>query len=103
MQTKILMAIAFALAILLVTRALIKRDQSDASQLNFDDLLIGEDGKISKAAAVMLGAFSCTTWVIVYLALMGKMDVSYFAAYLAAWVTPTVTKLIVNRATPPGG
>lgn len=98
MQIKILMIIALALVVLLVTRALVKRNQSAASRLNFDDLLLGDDGKASKAAAVMFGAFGCTTWLMVYLALTAKMTEGYFAAYLAAWVAPTIMRLITTRA-----
>ncbi len=100
MQTKWLMGLAFVLSVLLVVRALVKRDQSATSQLSFDDLLLGDDGKASKGAAVMFGAFGCTTWLMVYLALQSKMTEGYLAAYLAAWVAPTITKLITTRSSP---
>lgn len=100
MTTKILMALALALVILLVTRTLIKRDHSGTSPLNLDDFLLGDDGKASKAAAVMFGAFGVTSWLMVYLTLSAKMSEGYLAAYLAAWVAPTLTRLITTRATP---
>lgn len=100
MNTKILMALVLALVVLVITLALLRRHRSSMSRLNFDDLLLGDDGKLSKAAAVMMGAFACTTWLMVYLALTGRMTEGYLAAYLGAWVAPSVTKLIVGRATP---
>lgn len=100
LQTKPLMALALALIILLIAWLLIRRHRTATSPLNFDDLLIGDDGKISKAATVMFGSFAFTTWLMGYLAFSGKMDATYFAAYLAAWVAPAVTKLIVGRPLP---
>ena len=97
MQIKLLMAIVLALLVLFLTWILMRRHRCAASGLNFDDLLLGDDGKLSKAAAVMMGAFVCTTWLMVYLALVGKMTEGYLIAYLGAWVAPTVTKLITGR------
>lgn len=92
---KLLMAAILMVAILFFAKVLIRKSNSEHSQLNLEDLLLGDDGKMSKAAAVMLGAFALTSWVIVYLALQSKLTEGYFAAYLAAWVAPTVTRLIV--------
>lgn len=94
---KIVFMLALLLVALLIMRALTRRDKDNASLINLEDLLIGDDGKISKAAAVMFGAFALSTWVIVYLTTSGKLTEGYFTAYLAAWVAPTVTKLVVNR------
>lgn len=101
---KVIMALLFALAVLLIWRALAHRSTLAISNIDLDDLLLGEDGRLSKAAAVMMGAFGVTTWIMVYMTLQGKMTEGYFAAYMAAWVGPTVTKLIVGaRATASSG
>lgn len=104
--TKILMTIALVMVITSIIFVLIKRDRSSSSRINLEDLLIGDDGKLSKAAAVMLGAFAMTTWLMVYLALNGKMTEGYLAIYVGAWIAPTVTRLVTNRPTlanpPPG-
>jgi hypothetical protein len=93
-ETKILMIAALILVITAIIYALIKRDRSTISAINLEDLLLGDDGRLSKAAAVMMGAFAMTTWLMVYLALGGKMTEGYLAIYVGAWIAPTVTVLI---------
>lgn len=100
-QTKILLVLALFLAALLLLRALLKRDKCDASPLKLDDLLLGDDGKMSKAAAIMMGSFAFTTWMMGYLTIMGKMTEGYAAIYIGGWVTPTVVKLITGRPQQP--
>jgi len=77
-----------------------RRSKNHTSKIDLDDLLCGDDGKIAKSAVVLLGSFALTTWVIVYLAITNKLNEGYFAAYLAAWVAPTVTKLIKGTDAP---
>lgn len=105
MTLKLLMMVALAMLIVALLVSLRSRDRCTSSRISLDDLLLGEDGRLSKAAAVMLGAFALTSWAIAYLALNDKLTEGYFSAYLAAWVAPTVTRLIVNRpsssASPP--
>lgn len=95
--TKLLMVAALIVAIALVMLMLVRRDRSTTSQVNLEDLLLGDDGKLSKAASVMLGAFLMTTWLMVYLALNAKMTEGYLAIYVGAWIAPTVTRLIVTK------
>lgn len=99
-ETKILMIAALILVIIAIIFVLIKRDRSTTSLINLEDLLIGDDGKLSKAAAVMMGAFAMTTWLMVYLALNSKMTEGYLAIYVGAWIAPTVTRLIVAKPEP---
>jgi len=98
--TKTVMALVLILFVLIAFRQLRKQHQLARSRINFDDLLLGEDGKLSKAAAVMMGSFAMTTWLMVYLAMNEKMTEGYFTAYLGAWVLPTVAKLVMNRPLP---
>ena len=95
--TKTLMVAALIAVIIGVVLALVRRDRSAISAVNLEDLLLGDDGKLSKAAAVMMGAFAMTTWLMVYLALNNKMTEGYLAIYVGAWIAPTVTRLIINR------
>lgn len=94
------MILVLALAVLLIMWALERRNKNAHSNISLDDLLIGDDGKMSKAAAVMFGSFALTTWVVVYLTINDKLTDLIFGAYLAAWVAPSVTKLI--KGNPPG-
>jgi hypothetical protein len=99
--TKLLMTVALILVIVAIVYILMKRDRSSSSRINLEDLLLGEDNKVSKAAAVMLGSFAMTTWLMVYLALGAKMTEGYFTIYCGAWIIPTVTKLITGRPPAP--
>jgi hypothetical protein len=45
-----------------------------------------ENGRASKGAVIMLGAFAATTWFFVYYALTGRMTEGYFGLYSAAWI-----------------
>ena len=96
-STKIFMAVALMVVIVSIITVLIRRDRSSVSAINLEDLLIGDDGKLSKAAAVMMGAFAMTTWLMVYMTLGGKMTEGYLAIYVGAWIAPTVTRLFVSK------
>lgn len=96
---KTYMVAILAIVALLVIWGLIRRSRKVESKIDLDDLVLGDDGKLSKAATVMLGAFGLTTWLMVYLALNGKMTEGYLAIYVGAWIAPTVTKLF--KGTPP--
>lgn len=80
-------------ATLIILWTLTRHSKNSSSTFSFDDLLT-ENGKTSKAACVMFGAFALTTWCIVFLAVNEKLTEGYFTAYLAAWVAPTVAKIL---------
>lgn len=69
--------------------------------------LFMENGRISKAAVVMMGAFVLTTWMMVTLTLKDKLTEGYLGIYVAAWITPVVVRLITgtpsnpNKSEPP--
>lgn len=64
------------------------------------DLLM-ENGRISKAAVVMMGAFVLTTWMMVTLTLKDKLTEGYLGIYVAAWITPVVVRLITGSPSNP--
>lgn len=88
------MLAALAIALLVIVWSLERRSKNAASRIQLDDLLIGADGKASKAAFVMGGSFIVTSWVVVYQAMNRTLSDITFAAYVAAWIVPTVTALI---------
>ncbi len=87
---------ALALGLIAILISLRRRTQQAGNGYALGDLLMGDDGKASKAAHVMFGSFFITSWIVVYAALSGKLSDLMFGAYLAAWVTPAVTKLIMG-------
>ena len=101
---KILALLALMAVGLVIVRSLLRRDQSEASKLDLDDLLIDPaTNRISKAAAVLMGSFAISSWVIAYMTLTGKLTDVLFAAYLAVYATPAVVKIISDGKPPPDG
>ena len=100
MTTRHALIVAFAVTLLALIAVLIRRSRITSSPIHLDDLLLGDDGKVSKAAFVMLGSFFVTSWTILYLVINDKLSEWVFTAYVAAWVAPTVTRLIVNQPLP---
>lgn len=91
-----LLAVAAALVLTLLSRS-----RSTKSSIKLDDLLIdAATNRISKAAVVLMASFVLASWVIVYLTLTGKFDDTAFAAYLAAFATPAVVKIITDARAP---
>lgn len=86
------------LCMLVFIWVLVRLTRSKKSKINLQDLLLGEDGTMSRSAFVLLGAFGVTTWGMVFMWLNDKMTEGYFTAYLGVWATPAVTKLIANAA-----
>lgn len=82
------------IVILLILWSIERRNKNPHSKINLDDLLVGDDGKASKAAFVMFGSFVVTSWVIIFQMLNKTLTDLTYAAYLTTWVAPTVAKLI---------
>ena len=99
-HAKILALIALGLFMALVWHGLSRRNKSSASKIDFDDLLLDPDGRMSKSAVVMFGSFGMMTWLMVYLTLTGKMTEGYAVIYGGLFVTPSVTKLIKGTNAP---
>lgn len=93
-HSRLILAIVLLAALVAVVTSLIHRDRSTVSPFKLDDLLLGDDGKASKAAMVMFGSFLVTSWIVIDLALRDKLTEGYFSMYLAGWVAPAVVKLI---------
>jgi hypothetical protein len=93
MNSHIVLIAVLAIVLLALLFTLLRSDRSSCSKIDLEDLLLGADGKLSRGAAVLLGSFLMTTWVIVYLTYTGKLTEGYFTAYLATWVAPTIALL----------
>lgn len=97
---RIIAGIALAIGLVAILVSLRRQNRIATNGYSLTDLLLGDDGKASKGAHVMFGAFFITSWVVVYAALSSKLSDLMFGAYLAAWVTPAVTKLIMGNPKP---
>jgi hypothetical protein len=95
---KIYAVLFLLLVAMLLARSFFKRDKDSSSAIKLDDLLVDPlTGKISKAAAVLMGSFAISSWVIIYITLTGKLTDVLFAAYLAVYATPAVVKIIGDK------
>jgi uncharacterized membrane protein YciS (DUF1049 family) len=95
--TKLLMLFVFVIVVLLIARAIFKRNSDKDSHIDLDDLLIDPaTNKISKAAAVLIGSWAIASWVILYQVLTEHLTDTNFAAYMAVFAAPAITKLIVD-------
>lgn len=99
MHHEVALLLALALAICLIMLILERRSKNTTSGIQLDDLVLGDDGRVSKAAFVLGGSFLVTSWVVVFQTVNGTLSDLTFGAYVAAWVAPTVTRLI--KGTPP--
>ncbi len=93
-----LMPFVFCIVLIYIGRVLIRlsRQPDQVSKINLEDLLLGDDGKMSKSAFVMMIALITTTWMMIYLTMAGQMTEGYFGLYSTAWIVPTVARLIWN-------
>lgn len=100
-----------AVVLLIAVHVLIRLSKNHRSRIVLEDLLLGEDGTMSRSAFVLMASFVVTTWGMVFMWLNDKMTEGYFTAYLGVWATPAVVKLVVNanvakaqiQGTPPAG
>lgn len=66
---------------------------------NIIDLLMFE-GRISRMACVFIASFGVCSWIMVKLALDGKMTEGYLTSYGAIFVAPLVLRLFSPPLTP---
>jgi hypothetical protein len=100
--TKLLMLFVFAIVVLLIARAIFRRNKDKDSHIDLDDLLLDPaTKKISKAAAVLIGSFAVSSWVLLYQVLTEHMSDANYLGYMAVFAAPAITKLIVDARTPP--
>jgi len=86
---------------LLIMRTLTRWSASPTDPFEVRDLFM-ESGRASRGATVLLLSFASTTWFFVFYSLTGRMTEGYFGLYVAAWIAPTVARMITNStpATP---
>jgi hypothetical protein len=96
----VIFALLAVIVLLLLARTLQRwsRDQQDPFELR--DLFM-ENGRASRGAVVMLGAFASTTLFFLYYTAMGRMTEGYFGLYSAAWIVPTVARMLTGSPPAP--
>jgi hypothetical protein len=98
------MIIVLTIVALLLLWGLRRRSADASSQINLDDFLLGDDGKVSTAKFVLLGSFGLNCWLIIWLTLHDKMDHEYLYAFSGVYAIPSVAKILKgNVSEPPKG
>lgn len=81
-----------------VMLSLLKSSRDPKSKIQMEDLLLGEDGRISRSAVVMMGSFLLSAWAMVYMIAAGKMTEGYWMGFLGAWVAPALANKFAPRS-----
>ncbi len=77
------------------------KDKGDYKTFDLTDLIM-ENGRISKLASTMLGAFVIHSWIMVELTLANKMTEGYITLYGTIWIAPVLAQMFTKpAATPP--
>lgn len=88
------------LGLLLVVWSFYRAQKDPGNVFNLFDLLM-EQGRISKVSVAFITTLCVTSWIMLRLALDGKLTEGYFTGYGLMWVAPLVAKLF-NYTPPPG-
>lgn len=89
-----------ALVVSIIVRTLMRWSAEQGNPFIARDLLM-ENGRASRGAVVMMGAFAATTLHFIYYTLIGKMTEGYFGLYSAAWIAPVVVRMMTNPSPAP--
>ncbi len=92
----LIFALLLVLSAILIWKSLRRLTSAPDNGYDWQDLLM-ENGRASKAAHVMMGAFFVTTWHFIYYSLTGRMSEGYYGLYSAAWIAPVVLRMFSNN------
>lgn len=93
------MVIALVAALIIMTYTLYRAQKDPNRVFDVYDLVM-ENGRLSRQACVMMGSFVTTSWMMIQLTVNGKLTEGYLGLYSAAWIAPTVTRMIVGGNAP---
>ena len=88
----ILAAFAFIVAVSLW------RFQKSDNHFDLLDLLM-ENGRVSRLAAAFSVTLVITSWIMLKLAIDGKLTEGYLGIYGTMWVTPIIAKMFATSST----
>lgn len=76
-----------------------KAQRDPTNVINVFDLVM-DKGRINRISVAFMATLCVTSWVIIRLALDGKLTEGFFVGYGAMWVAPLVAKLFAVPQTP---
>lgn len=68
--------------------------------VDFVDLILGADGKVSWSKMAGIGGYFIGTWIVVHEELSGKLSDAMFLSYFAVCIGSPVAFGIINRSQP---
>lgn len=72
-----------------------------SKNIDFDLLdLLKQNGRASKVAVIIMGAFCVSTWTVINREVHGTLTSDFFGLYLTAWVAPLITLIATSNAEP---
>lgn len=71
--------------------------KNPANTFNILDLLM-ENGRVSRLAAAFMMTLVVTSWVMIKLAVDGKMTEGYLMAFGGMWIAPIISKMFATNS-----
>lgn len=95
--TKFAFLVTFLIFAVAMGRFFIRLHNNDNSPFRIEAYLTDSEGRPSKVALAFICSFFATTWIVIYLTVVDKMDIAYFSAYCATWVAPILTRIVATE------
>ena len=86
--------------ILMIGYSLWKVQRDPTINFNLLDMLI-ENGRVSKVSAMVLAAFTATTWAFIFQVLKHGLDAGILVTYGGLWVSPLLVRILGGTAPNP--
>lgn len=93
------MQVILAIGALLIVLSFWRAHKSH--KIDFDLLdLLKQNGRASKVAVIIMGAFAVSTWTVINREIHGTLTSDFFGLYLTAWVAPLITLIATSNSEP---
>ena len=96
--TDIVMYALLAVIAIGVAVSFYRYQKNPVNTFNILDLLM-ENGRVSRLAAAFMMTLVVTSWVMIKLAVDGKMTEGYMIAFGGMWIAPIISKMFATNTT----
>ena len=93
--TDLYLYVLFAAFVALVVVSLWRSHRKPGNDFDLLDLLL-ENGRVSRLAAAFAVALAITSWLMLKLAVDGKMTEGYLGIYGGLWITPIISRMFAT-------
>lgn len=95
--TDLYLYVLFAAFVVAVVISLWRSHRKPGNDFDLLDLLM-ENGRVSRLAAAFSVALAITSWLMLKLAVDGKMTEGYLGIYGGLWITPIISRMFATSA-----